>query len=199
MHYLIKSSQELHQELTIIPVLLLRTLIPREVKSFSFRPGGKCRREVWSPVHPMGRKPIFLINSEPSQPLSKKMELWLYWEVYFIAVILIYSSVIFSNSYFSWTLLLSISFCLNQINNTAVGHVLVLPARGDLTDFLKNVLTCHVCLGKVLLQRGGLPSCNCRTCYPWRCLSDWSVSVQRAWVKWRLIKPVIMCKYYICT
>ncbi|KAK2501378.1 hypothetical protein MC885_001210, partial [Smutsia gigantea] len=33
-----------------------------------------------------------------------------------------------------------------QINNTAVGHVLVLPARGDLTDFLKNVLTCHVCL-----------------------------------------------------
>ncbi|XP_026642150.1 collagen alpha-3(VI) chain isoform X1 [Microtus ochrogaster] len=33
-----------------------------------------------------------------------------------------------------------------QINNTAVGHALVLPARGDLTDFLKNVLTCHVCL-----------------------------------------------------
>ncbi|XP_057359373.1 collagen alpha-3(VI) chain isoform X2 [Manis pentadactyla] len=33
-----------------------------------------------------------------------------------------------------------------QINNTAVGHVLVLPATGDLTDFLKNVLTCHVCL-----------------------------------------------------
>ncbi|XP_058155825.1 collagen alpha-3(VI) chain isoform X2 [Dasypus novemcinctus] len=33
-----------------------------------------------------------------------------------------------------------------QINNTAVGHVLVLPARRDLTDFLKNVLTCHVCL-----------------------------------------------------
>nr|XP_034377135.1 collagen alpha-3(VI) chain isoform X3 [Arvicanthis niloticus] len=33
-----------------------------------------------------------------------------------------------------------------QINNTAVGHALVLPARRDLTDFLKNVLTCHVCL-----------------------------------------------------
>ncbi|XP_005411292.1 PREDICTED: collagen alpha-3(VI) chain isoform X2 [Chinchilla lanigera] len=33
-----------------------------------------------------------------------------------------------------------------QINNTAVGHVLVLPARRDLNDFLKNVLTCHVCL-----------------------------------------------------
>ncbi|XP_032336468.1 collagen alpha-3(VI) chain isoform X9 [Camelus ferus] len=33
-----------------------------------------------------------------------------------------------------------------QINNTAVGHALVLPATGDLTDFLKNVLTCHVCL-----------------------------------------------------
>ncbi|KAM6178449.1 collagen alpha-3(VI) chain [Rhynchocyon petersi] len=33
-----------------------------------------------------------------------------------------------------------------QINNTAVGHALVLPARRDLNDFLKNVLTCHVCL-----------------------------------------------------
>ncbi|XP_019485559.1 PREDICTED: collagen alpha-3(VI) chain isoform X3 [Hipposideros armiger] len=33
-----------------------------------------------------------------------------------------------------------------QINNTAVGHALVLPARRDLTDFLKNVLTCHICL-----------------------------------------------------
>nr|XP_058908038.1 collagen alpha-3(VI) chain isoform X6 [Kogia breviceps] len=33
-----------------------------------------------------------------------------------------------------------------QINNTAVGHALVLPASGDLTDFLKKVLTCHVCL-----------------------------------------------------
>lgn len=33
-----------------------------------------------------------------------------------------------------------------QINNTAVGHALVLPARRDLTDFLKSVLTCHVCL-----------------------------------------------------
>nr|XP_014698265.2 collagen alpha-3(VI) chain isoform X2 [Equus asinus] len=33
-----------------------------------------------------------------------------------------------------------------QINNTAVGHALVLPARSDLEDFLKNVLTCHVCL-----------------------------------------------------
>ncbi|XP_057600202.1 collagen alpha-3(VI) chain isoform X3 [Hippopotamus amphibius kiboko] len=33
-----------------------------------------------------------------------------------------------------------------QINNTAVGHALVLPTDRDLTDFLKNVLTCHVCL-----------------------------------------------------
>ncbi|XP_045337808.1 collagen alpha-3(VI) chain isoform X7 [Leopardus geoffroyi] len=33
-----------------------------------------------------------------------------------------------------------------QINNTAVGHALVLPPRRDLTDFLKTVLTCHVCL-----------------------------------------------------
>ncbi|XP_058521155.1 collagen alpha-3(VI) chain [Ochotona princeps] len=33
-----------------------------------------------------------------------------------------------------------------QINNTAVGHALVLPARRDLNDFLRNVLTCHVCL-----------------------------------------------------
>ncbi|KAF6361290.1 collagen type VI alpha 3 chain [Rhinolophus ferrumequinum] len=33
-----------------------------------------------------------------------------------------------------------------QINNTAVGHALVLPSRRDLTDFLKNVLTCHICL-----------------------------------------------------
>ncbi|XP_059871854.1 collagen alpha-3(VI) chain [Delphinus delphis] len=33
-----------------------------------------------------------------------------------------------------------------QINNTAVGHALVLPASGDLTDFLEKVLTCHVCL-----------------------------------------------------
>ncbi|XP_060040109.1 collagen alpha-3(VI) chain-like isoform X2 [Erinaceus europaeus] len=33
-----------------------------------------------------------------------------------------------------------------QINNTAVGHTLVLPARRDLTDFLKKVLSCHVCL-----------------------------------------------------
>ncbi|XP_023380958.1 collagen alpha-3(VI) chain-like, partial [Pteropus vampyrus] len=33
-----------------------------------------------------------------------------------------------------------------QINNTAVGHALVLPARRDLDDFLKTVLTCHVCL-----------------------------------------------------
>ena len=49
--------------------------------------------------------------------------------------------------------LLNISFCLNQINNTAVGHALVLPAGGDLTDFLKNVLTCHVCLGKCFSKR----------------------------------------------
>ncbi|TEA26185.1 hypothetical protein DBR06_SOUSAS18110020, partial [Sousa chinensis] len=33
-----------------------------------------------------------------------------------------------------------------QINNTAVGHALILPASGDLTDFLEKVLTCHVCL-----------------------------------------------------
>lgn len=33
-----------------------------------------------------------------------------------------------------------------QINNTAVGHALVLPAARDLTDFLENVRTCHVCL-----------------------------------------------------
>ena len=47
-----------------------------------------------------------------------------------------------------------ISLCLNQINNTAVGRALVLPARRDLTDFLKNVLTCHVCLGKLLIYLG---------------------------------------------
>lgn len=40
------------------------------------------------------------------------------------------------------------SLSFEQINNTKVGHALVLPARGDLTDFLKNVLTCHICLGK---------------------------------------------------
>ncbi|XP_054556154.1 collagen alpha-3(VI) chain isoform X2 [Talpa occidentalis] len=33
-----------------------------------------------------------------------------------------------------------------QINNTAVGHALVLPPRRDLEGFLKTVLTCHVCL-----------------------------------------------------
>ncbi|XP_010356229.2 collagen alpha-3(VI) chain isoform X5 [Rhinopithecus roxellana] len=33
-----------------------------------------------------------------------------------------------------------------QINNTAVGHALVLPAGRDLTDFLENVRMCHVCL-----------------------------------------------------
>ncbi|XP_021102984.1 collagen alpha-3(VI) chain isoform X4 [Heterocephalus glaber] len=43
-----------------------------------------------------------------------------------------------------------------QINNTAVGHVLVLPTRRDLTDFLKNVLTCHVCLDICNIQ----PSCG---------------------------------------
>lgn len=42
-----------------------------------------------------------------------------------------------------------LSSCSYQINNTAVGHVLVLPARNDLSNFLKNVLTCHVCLGRV--------------------------------------------------
>lgn len=47
-----------------------------------------------------------------------------------------------------------IALCLNQINNTAVGHALVLPARRDLTDFLKNVLTCHVCLGKLFIYLG---------------------------------------------
>lgn len=46
-----------------------------------------------------------------------------------------------------------ISLCLNQINNTAVGHALVLPARRDLRDFLKNVLTCHVCLGKLFISQ----------------------------------------------
>lgn len=50
----------------------------------------------------------------------------------------------------------NISPCLNQINNTAVGHALVLPARGDLTDFLKNVLTCHVCLGKLSIWAWGI-------------------------------------------
>ncbi|XP_043820468.1 collagen alpha-3(VI) chain [Dromiciops gliroides] len=33
-----------------------------------------------------------------------------------------------------------------QINNTAVGHALVLPAGRNLNEFLKTVLTCHVCL-----------------------------------------------------
>ncbi|XP_031824102.1 collagen alpha-3(VI) chain isoform X2 [Sarcophilus harrisii] len=33
-----------------------------------------------------------------------------------------------------------------QINNTAVGHALVLPSARNLNEFLKNVLTCHVCL-----------------------------------------------------
>ncbi|XP_036925071.1 collagen alpha-3(VI) chain isoform X2 [Sturnira hondurensis] len=43
-----------------------------------------------------------------------------------------------------------------QINDTKVGHVLVLPARGDLTDFLRNVLTCHICLDTCNAD----PSCN---------------------------------------
>ncbi|KAM5327200.1 collagen alpha-3(VI) chain isoform 3-T4 [Glossophaga mutica] len=43
-----------------------------------------------------------------------------------------------------------------QINNTKVGHTLVLPARGDLTNFLRNVLTCHVCLDICNID----PSCN---------------------------------------
>lgn len=43
-----------------------------------------------------------------------------------------------------------------QVNNTAVGHTLVLPARRDLSDFLKNVLTCHVCLDVCNVD----PSCN---------------------------------------
>lgn len=43
-----------------------------------------------------------------------------------------------------------------QINNTAVGHALVLPARRDLPDFLKNVLTCHVCLDICNID----PSCS---------------------------------------
>lgn len=63
----------------------------------------------------------------------------------------VYSLATFSNGNLPCVLLLRISFCLNQINNTAVGHALVLPASGDLTDFLEKVLTCHVCLGKVLL------------------------------------------------
>lgn len=43
-----------------------------------------------------------------------------------------------------------------QINNTAVGHALVLPPRRDLTDFLKNVLTCHICLDVCNID----PSCE---------------------------------------
>ncbi|KAF6113262.1 collagen type VI alpha 3 chain [Phyllostomus discolor] len=43
-----------------------------------------------------------------------------------------------------------------QINNTKVGHALVLPARGDLTNFLKTVLTCHVCLDICNID----PSCD---------------------------------------
>ncbi|XP_034862669.1 collagen alpha-3(VI) chain isoform X2 [Mirounga leonina] len=49
-----------------------------------------------------------------------------------------------------------------QINNTAVGHVLVLPARRDLTDFLKNILTCHVCLDICNID----PSCGFGTWRP---------------------------------
>lgn len=64
------------------------------------------------------------------------------------AVTLFLSSIF---KYLPQTFLPIISFCFDQINNTAVGHALVLPARKDLTDFLKNVLTCHICLGKVLL------------------------------------------------
>uniref|UniRef100_A0A4X2LUD2 Collagen alpha-3(VI) chain n=1 Tax=Vombatus ursinus TaxID=29139 RepID=A0A4X2LUD2_VOMUR len=33
-----------------------------------------------------------------------------------------------------------------QINNTAVGHALVLPPPRNLNEFLKNVFLCHVCL-----------------------------------------------------
>ncbi|XP_045701570.1 collagen alpha-3(VI) chain isoform X5 [Phyllostomus hastatus] len=43
-----------------------------------------------------------------------------------------------------------------QINNTKVGHALVLPARGDLTNFLKTVLTCHICLDICNID----PSCD---------------------------------------
>ncbi|XP_053511208.1 collagen alpha-3(VI) chain isoform X5 [Artibeus jamaicensis] len=43
-----------------------------------------------------------------------------------------------------------------QVNDTKVGHVLVLPARGDLTSFLRNVLTCHICLDICNID----PSCN---------------------------------------
>nr|XP_004610953.1 unnamed protein product [Sorex araneus] len=43
-----------------------------------------------------------------------------------------------------------------QINNTAVGHTLVLPAQRDLGDFLKKVLTCHVCLDVCNID----PSCG---------------------------------------
>ncbi|XP_030873025.1 collagen alpha-3(VI) chain isoform X1 [Leptonychotes weddellii] len=49
-----------------------------------------------------------------------------------------------------------------QINNTAVGHVLVLPARRDLTDFLKNILMCHVCLDICNID----PSCGFGTWRP---------------------------------
>lgn len=84
---------------------------------------------------------------------------------YLIDVTLMFSSAVFmvTSSIFQY---MNISFCLNQINNTAVGHALVLPAGGDLTDFLKNVLTCHVCLGKLLLQEESLSSCNCETHRP---------------------------------
>ncbi|XP_074171702.1 collagen alpha-3(VI) chain isoform X2 [Rhinolophus sinicus] len=43
-----------------------------------------------------------------------------------------------------------------QINNTAVGHARVLPPTRDLTDFLKNVLTCHICLDVCNID----PSCE---------------------------------------
>nr|XP_035921359.1 collagen alpha-3(VI) chain isoform X2 [Halichoerus grypus] len=49
-----------------------------------------------------------------------------------------------------------------QINNTAVGHALVLPARRDLTDFLKNIMTCHVCLDICNID----PSCGFGTWRP---------------------------------
>lgn len=43
-------------------------------------------------------------------------------------------------------------FCLfasNQINNTAVGHAIILPTSGSqLNDTIRRLLTCHVCLGK---------------------------------------------------
>lgn len=73
---------------------------------------------------------------------------------------------------------------LNQINNTAVGHALVLPARRDLTDFLKNVLTCHVCLGKGLPQGHTCPAAPAE--HAGGTPSAWSPSVTETHRAWHL-------------